>query len=478
MNLVERIAGGAPRAAAAGEDTLWAREVFVGGRSTTGAVVDVERALHLDSVFAAIRLIAEAGGSLPLKTYEKREDGARAEALDDPVYDRLHDEPNPEMSAMDLWSLVLSHGAAWGNAFIGKRRAGAQVPELWPLMPDRMTVSRQGRRKIYEYMREDGRIEQMSDADVIHVHGLSLDGLVGLSPIAMARESIGATLAGQAFAGRLFSNAAVPRGVLEIPGELGEEAARRLSAQWHAAQGGRNLGKVAVLEGGAKFNPITMPLEDAQFVEQQKLSVQQVARIFGIAPELIGGESGGSLTYSTVEGQALAFLTYCLRPWLVRIEQALRRDDDLFPRIVGRRRRRYPEFVQDAMLRADAKTRAEINAIALDPDKGWKTREEVRAADNLGPESGGGGSRRLRDLRVAESAGLAAQRLGLAKDYGAVSQDQIERLLKLDGIAPDGSEVSPDRDRGQAALDAAAHMERVMAELKAARNEGATHVIA
>lgn len=430
MSLVSRIVGGAaPRAqaSAAGEDTLWARDVFVGQRAAAGGgVVNVERALHLDSVFASIRLISESGGALPVKTYERMDDGTRREALDDPVYELLHDEPNPEMSAVDFFALGLTHAVSWGNTFIGKRRRGGPVPELWPLLPERMTVARSGGRKIYEYRREDGRIEQMTDEDVIHVHGVSLDGLVGLSPIGLAREAIGASLAGQTFAGRFLANAAVPRGVLEIPGELDEESSKRLARQWHEMQGGRNLGRVAVLEGGAKFSPITMPLEDAQFVEQQKLSVQQVARIFGVAPELIGGESGGSLTYSTVEGQALAFLTYCLRPWLVRFEQALRRDRDLFPRIPGRPRRRYPEFLQDAMLRADAKTRAEINAIALDPAKGWLNRDEVRAAENRGP-------------------------------------DQAPARV----VAPSPSQVAD---------QAAAHMDSVLEQIKAARNGGSPNV--
>lgn len=386
MSLVGRIVGTSAPRAAAGEDTLWARDVIVAGRSTSGEIVDVERSLHLDSVYAAVRLISESGGALPLKTYERMGDGSRREANDDPVYDLLHDQPNPEMTAVDLWALELTHAVSWGNSFLGKRRRGGPVPELWPLMPERMTVSRSGGRKVYEYRREDGTKEILRAEDVIHVHGVSIDGLVGLPPIALAREAVGAAIAGQRFASRFFSNSAVPRGVIEVAGELSEGAAQRLAAAWHANHGGANMHRVAVLEEGAKFNPISMPLEDAQFVEQQKLSVQQVARIFGVAPELIGGESGGSLTYSTVEGQALAFLTYCLRPWLVRFEQALRADADLFPRIGGRPSRRYPEFVTDALLRTDSKTRAEVNAMSLDPQKGWRNREEVRAAENLGPE--------------------------------------------------------------------------------------------
>ncbi len=391
MSLVERIAGGtiAPEPAAAVTTTTWA-EAFTdeARRATSGEVVTVERSLGLDSVYAAIRLIAESGGALPLKTYERATGGGRLEVPDDPVYELLHDEPNPEMTAVDLWSLVLTHAVSWGNGYLGKRRAGGPVPELWPLLPDRMQVRREGGRKVYTYRREDGRLEEMGAQDVIHVHGVSLDGLVGLSPIGLAREVLGAIIAGQRFSGRFFANAAVPRGVLEVAGELSEPATQRLKAQWQKAQGGRNLGSVAVLEGGLTFKPISMPLEDAQFVEQMKLGVQQVARIFGVPPELIGGESGGSLTYSTVESQTLGFLTFCLRPWLVRVEQALRRDQDLFPRARGVPRRRYPEFLQDAMLRADAKTRAEVNAIALDPVKGWLNRDEVRAQENRPPENG------------------------------------------------------------------------------------------
>ena len=386
MSLVTRILGArAPEARTPGaEDTLWIRDAFMAAKAGTGEYVTVERSLRLDSVFAAVRLRSDAVGALPLKTYQRQRGGGRIEAWFEPVYRLLHDEPNPEMTAMALWSLGETHLSTWGNAYWGKERTGGRISALWPLYPERMRVSRERGRKVFRYRDELGREDELDPRDVIHVWGLSLDGLVGLSPIAFAREVIGAALAGVEFSARFFRNSAVPRGVIQIAKELKQPAADRLRKAWNAAhQGPENMHKVAVLEDGAEFKPITMPLEDAQFVEQAKLSVQQVARIFAVSPELIGGESGGSLTYSTVEGQAIHFLTYGLRPDLVRMEQALARDRDLFP---GEGRGLYPEFLVDAMLRTDARTRSEIHARALDPVTGWMNRAEVRALENLPPE--------------------------------------------------------------------------------------------
>lgn len=384
MSLVSRIVGASrPQARTGGEDTLWIREGFFASRAGTGEVT-VERSFRLDAVFAAVRLRSDSVGALPLKTYQRMRGGGRVEAWFEPVYRLLHDEPNPEMTAIALWSLAETHLATWGNAYLGKERTGGRVTAIWPLAPERMKVSRAGGVKAYCYRDERGQEHDLDPADLIHIWGLSLDGLVGLSPIAYARDVVGAGIAGVEFAARFFRNSATPRGVIEIPGELDNDTLERLRDSWNAAhRGPENMHKVAVLEGGAKFNPISMPLEDAQFVEQSKLSVQQIARIFGVSPELIGGESGGSLTYSTVEGQSLHFLTYGLRPDLVRIEQALARDRELFP---GEGRAMYPEFLAEAMLRTDVSTRSEVYARALDPVTGWMSRAEVRALENLPPE--------------------------------------------------------------------------------------------
>jgi HK97 family phage portal protein len=383
MSLVGRIVGPRPQAGIQGLDHLVEALSFGGGEAHSGARVTVPSALHLDSVWSAVMLLSETVGSLPLKVYQRRRARGRVEAWFEPVYRMLHEEPNEEMTAVTVWSLVELHMVTWGNAFLGKERRRGRVVGLWPLAPERVSVSREKGRKLFRFLDNSGRERVFGAGDVLHFMGPSMDGLTGLSPIAYARHAIGAGLSGDEFIGSFFKNGSAPHGVLETQGELSPTAAEKLKAQWQATTGGKNMHKVAVLEGGLKFNPITMPLRDAQFVEQAKLSVQKVARIFGVPPEMIGGDSGGSLTYSTVESQALQFLTHGVRRWLVRIEQTLARDRDLFP---GEGRAMYPEFVAEAMLRTDAKTRAEIYSRALDPITGWMRRDEVRSLENLGAD--------------------------------------------------------------------------------------------
>lgn len=387
MSLVARIAGGP--AGKPPQDGHWTRQAFGAAESATGRWVDVEGSLGLTPVYSAIRLLADSVGSLPCYVYAGR-GGSRERARLEQTDNLLGVEPNPEMSASDLWRLVTAHLNGWGDAFLGKEagRYGT-VRALWPIRPDRVDVSRQKGRKTF-YVRDENGMPQnngrpYTSDDVIHIQGLSLDGLRGFSPIAMAREAIGHGLALEEYANRYFSNGAVPRVVLKHPGQLSDEAQGRLKSTWRKRYGGlRNAHETAVLEEGMDVHTLTMAFEDAQFVEQQNFSVSQVARIFRIPPSMIGGAAGdNSLTYRTVEGDALAFVKWSLRPWLVTIEQALGRDRDLFAT-----RSRYPEFLVDALLRADLKTRADAYTLALNPLTGWMTRGEVRDRENLEPETG------------------------------------------------------------------------------------------
>jgi HK97 family phage portal protein len=392
MRLLDRIVGRpSARVAWPSQAQSWLWGSFFGASSDAGPVVTVERSLHLDAVIASIRVLSESVGTLPLKTYQRTRGSAgrgRMEVFMEPVYRLLHDEPNREMSAMDCWSLVVTHLNTWGNAYLGKNfedaPGGRRVAELWPIKPELVTVYRQGGRKLFDVRDPTtGEISTFTSDEVVHIQGFSLDGLMGLSPISLARNSIGRGLAEDEFAASFFRNWAMPRGVLQLDGELSDDRMEALRKRWQSLYGGGNSNGVAILEGGMTFQAITMPLEDAQFVEQAKLSVQRIARLFRVPASMIGGESNDSLTYKTVEGDAIHFERYSIRPWVVRIEQALARDRDLFP---GAGRSMYPEFVTDAILRADTKTRYESYALALSPDTGWMNREEVRALENLPPE--------------------------------------------------------------------------------------------
>lgn len=401
------------------------------GGSEAGQPISVERSLRLDAVVACLRALSESVGSLPLKVYQRTRGTAgrgRVEFWSDPTYRLLHDEPNPEMTAMDCWSQVMVGLNTYGNAYLGKvpvldpaSPTGRRVGELWPLPPETVRVyrDRQGRKR-FEVTDANGAQAIHTTAEIIHIRGISLDGLVGLSPIALARLAIGRGLAADDFAGGFYRNSAVPRGVLELDGELGDGDAERLRERWQALYGGSNAHRIAILEAGVTFKPITMPLEDAQFVETEKLTVQKIARIFRVPASMIEGEKGGSLTYSTVEGDALHFERYSLRPWIVRIEQALARDRDLFP---GEGRAVYPEFVTDAILRADAKTRAEIYTAALNPETGWMERDEVRALENLPP---------LPERSLTVLDGQAAAMMRALEDRRPLAEQAAAYLAELD----------------------------------------------
>jgi HK97 family phage portal protein len=153
---------------------------------------------------------------------------------------------------------------------------------------------------------------------------------------------------------------------------------------WEAGHRGlSNAHRIAVVAGEASFEPVSMPLDDAEFLSQRKLSATEVARIFRVPAWIVSAEDGGSMTYSNTEQQALHFATYSLRPWLVLIEQSLSADADLFAS------NQYAEFVLDGLLRSDALTRAAVYEKALNPVTGWMNREEVRRLENLDPEPAG-----------------------------------------------------------------------------------------
>jgi HK97 family phage portal protein len=266
---------------------------------------------------------------------------------------------------------------------VGKYRQGGEIVQLGLLLPDRVRPEIKAGRPRYEVTDYRGNKTMHGVEDIVHIKALTTDGLVGLSPIRQARIVLG--LSGQLaeHSSVFFANDARPSGVLKLKRFAGSDSedVDKLKESFNAEhKGGENAHKIAVLAGEAEFVPFSMPLDDAQFLEQRKLSAVEVARIFRVPPWMIGADPGQSMTYSNTEQQALQFVTYSLRPWLVCIEQAFSNDPDLFGP------REYVEFLLDALLRADSKTRAEFYKLALDPITGWMNRDEVRQRENLEPE--------------------------------------------------------------------------------------------
>ena len=357
-------------------------DALTGGTTYAGPTVSSQTALGHVDVFACVRVLAQSAGSLPLIVYRHTAGGR--ERADDARIARVLAAPMPGVTQGGLVASAMAHLQLWGNAYVAKYRdASGQVSQLGLLDPSQMTVQVHGGEPIYRYARIEG---DLTRRDILHIKGFSVDGVYGVSPIGQARQTLGLGLALEEHAARFFSNGAHPSGVIQMPSSPTPEQVKLFRESWDAMHGGTSRAhRPAILTGGASWQPIGMPPEDAQFVEQRKLSTTQVCRVFGVYPWMIFGDSGDSLTYANVEQQQIAFVTHSLRPWLVTIEQALASDDDLFGTTATGL---YPEFLIDALLRGDAATRAAVYQAATG-GKPWMTRNEVRRAENLPAIDGG-----------------------------------------------------------------------------------------
>ena len=336
-------------------------------------------ALAIGDVYAAVRCLSDAAASVPLIPYRKTADG-RTRA-DGRLSDLLR-QPAPATTQANLVGQAMGHLQLYGNAYLGKfRDVEGRVAQLAMLHPDRVTPELRAGEPIYTVNDGRGRQTEHGTSDVIHIRALSTDGLLGLSPIRQARQSLGLAQSLSGLADSFARNGGRPSGILTLASSSGREQLEMLREGFAVHHGGPDrAGNTAVMAGDVSYQSLALSMQDAEFVAQRNLSTAEVARIFRIPAWMLGASSGDSMTYSNVESQALAFVTWGLRPWLVLIEQAISEDADLCPGAL------YCEFLLDALLRADSKTRADVYALALDPVTGWMNRDEVRRLENLDPE--------------------------------------------------------------------------------------------
>jgi HK97 family phage portal protein len=356
--------------------------IFLGQTFANESVTN-KNSVRLVPVWAAVQLVAGAVGSLPLHVYRTQPDGTRIETPGHPA-GKLLNSPNAYMDGGELIETAMGHLLLWGNAFLLKVRGGNdnRVTELWPIGPDRVKVGKdKGGAPFYVL---DGNKGPFTQREFIHIRGLSFDGLVGLSPIQMARQGLGTYAAVEKYAGKFWANNATPGGVLTHPNRLSPEAAERLRAQWHASHGGTgNASRVAILEEGMKFEPMSLPLDDAQMIQQMELSTLNVARLFQIPAHMLQtNANGSSLTYTTTSMEYEHFVRFTLRRWLARWEKSLMRDSDLLS-TNGLGSQFSLKFDTTDLTRGDTKTIADINLALF--KEGIVTRDEVRSDLGRGP---------------------------------------------------------------------------------------------
>ena len=356
---------------------------FFMGSSAAGKSVNERSAMQMTAVYACVRILSESIAGLPLHMYRYEDDGSKTKAVEHPLYHLLHDEPNPEMTSFIFRETLMSHLLLWGNAYAQIIRNGkGDIIALYPLMPNRMKVERDAKGQLYyEYqtMKEDaptmkGAVYQLYPNEVLHVPGLGFDGLVGYSPIAMAKNAIGLAIAAEEYGSKFYANGAAPSGVLEHPNVLKDPAKVRDS--WNAAFGGSsNAHRVAVLEEGMKYTPISISPNEAQFLETRKFQINEIARIFRVPPHMVGDLEKSS--FSNIEQQSLEFVKYTLNPWVCRWEQALQRallDDD-------EKGKYFFRFNVEGLLRGDYQSR--MNGYAIARQNGWMSANDIRELENL-----------------------------------------------------------------------------------------------
>ena len=365
---------------------------YLFGPSTSGKNVNEFTAMQTTAVYACVRILSETLAALPLQLY-RYTPGGKERVYDHPLYHLLHDEPNPEMTSFIFRETLMSHLLIWGNAYaqIIRDRLG-RVQGLYPLRPDKMTVCRDESGQIYYVytktsdenpaIKPYGQVPLRKD-EVLHIPGLGFDGLVGYSPIAMARNAVGMTMACEEYGASFFANGASPSGVLEHPGVLKDPAKVRDS--WNAVyQGSANAHKVAVLEEGMKYQQIGIPPEEAQFLETRKFQLNEIARLYRIPPHMIGDLEKSS--FNNIEQQSMEFVKYTLDPWVIRWEQAMQKA--LF--LPEEKKQYFLKFNVNGLMRGDYESR--MTGYSIGRQNGWLSANDIREMEDMNPvpdEEGG-----------------------------------------------------------------------------------------
>ncbi len=393
----------------------------MGGTSASGKRVTVDKALQLSAVWACVRLLSESVSTLPLRLYERRDDGSRVQATEHPLYRLLTVSPNAEMTPARFILMIVASIALRGNAFVEKKRVGSRIVALVPLLPQCMVVKRLDTGRLEYTYTENGQQRVIGEKDLMHIRGFGLDGVCGLLPVNTGRDIFGAAMSADEAAAKVFAQGMQVSGILSSDTKLTDVQREQLRKNLTNFMVSTNSGKILVAEAGLKYQGITMNPEAAQMLETRNFAIEEICRWFRVPPFMVGHMDKQSSWASSVEGMNLQWLTNGLRPLLENIEQEISRcllDND---------GRYFAEFSVEGLLRADSAGRASYYTTGL--QNGWMSRNEVRRLENLPPIPGG-------DVYTVQSNLLPIDQLGQAQDgeqarsalaawlFPAASQDQ------------------------------------------------------
>lgn len=397
-----------------------------GSKVHAGVSVNEKSAMGVSAVWRAVNLLSGTGASLPLKPYQS---GTR-KALEAQILD----EPHPDMTPFEYWEWVYVSLLLWGNAYSQKIRNGAgRVVELWPLMPGSVNVGRvkpfEGNPsgKMFEVTDAAGHRHALTSDEVFHIPGMGYDGVTGASPIRIARQSIGLALAAEEYGARLFGSGSLMAGILQTEQRLKDDQAEALKRRWtERITGLARAHEVAVLDNGAKFQPIGIPPEDAQFIEGRRFQIAEVARWFGVPPHMLMDTERSTSWGTGIEQQSIGFVVYTLRSsWLTRIEQRVTKE--LLP--TGQ----YAKYSIEGLLRGDSAARAAFYKVMW--EIGVYNRDEIRDLEEREPLPDGLGQDYMQPMNfevVGEEPADPGQRPDIEEDLGEASA----RIAALEARQP------------------------------------------
>lgn len=381
-----------------------------GAPSYAGPSVTSDTALRISTVYACVTLIAGTIAALPRRVYRRRADGTREE-LRLPGDRFLWGAPNGEMLGVQFWETAISHLLLTGNSYLYTPRNPLGRPtELWPLAPRLVEPVRDaGGEKVF---RVGGR-DIMGADEVLHVPAFGTDGMKGLSPIAQSRQALGLTLAAEEFGARFFGNGSQLGGILTTDATLSDDAARRAGESWKRAHTGvRNAWKVAVLEGGLKWQSVGVPPADAQYLELRKFQRSEICALYRVPPHMIGDVERSTSWGTGIEQQAIGFITYTLLPWLRRVEEAVTE------RLLTQEDR-YFRFELGGLLRGATNER--YAGYRLGREAGFLSVNDIRRLEDMPPVEGGDDY--LQALNYAPLGSPAAT----GQTTGGASNDQAQQ---------------------------------------------------
>ena len=354
-----------------------------------GPAVSEQSAVQIATVYSCVNFLSSNVAALPLCVF-KREGKSRKKATEHPLYRRLHSLANARTTAFQLRQFGFAQLMLRGNSLaFASRTAAGRVLGLFPMRWDYVTVDRSAgdRNLVFRWQPPGTAAQSFKASELWHSTGLSMDGVLGVSPIAATRETFGSALAMQSYASRYFANGAVPSIVLKHPAKLGgnpveqDAAYQRLRSSFGAAYTGEGQHRAAILEEGMDLTVLEVSPEDSQLLETRKFSREEIAQIFGIPPHLVGILD--KATFSNIEQQSLDFVLFHLTPWLVALEQTAERD------LLSEAEREAGYYIKhqvDGLLRGDTATRVNAHRVAV--TTGWMNRNEVRELEELDPAEG------------------------------------------------------------------------------------------